>query len=201
MFKAFEYRLYPTRKQCGLLLRCLVESRHLYNEMLEASCSEYTTTGRFLSKYQLNQPVRGRGGEHVAATTVQTLVDPLDKMLRRHLFRKELGQRVGFGRFRGPNRWHSIQLRHYGKGRDAFLDIEGKRLRVPGKLGKAIEVKQHRPLEAVPKTAYLVLRAVRIHVCVSHGHVEDRDVNAVKSILRLGRSLQDRTWPVAACVS
>jgi putative transposase len=359
-----------------LLHRCLVESRRLYNEMLEASCSEYTMTGKFLFKHQLRQLFRGRGGDHVPATTVQALAARLDKTLRRYLCRNELGQRVGFPRFKGSNRWHSIQLRQYGKGRDAFLDIESKRLRVPGKLGKAIKVKQHRPLEGVPKTAHLVLRAdgkwyviiacdlgkeppkrdglavgldvgltffltdsngdtvenprpyrksqkrlrrkqrrmcrrkrgskrhrkaaravakthlkiarqrndflhkvtrryvdqyanivvenlhvaglvrnhhlaksindagwfkfvqileskaesagcrvvkvpapfttqicslcgkrvpkslsVRTHVCVSCGHVEDRDVNAAKNVLRLGRSLQERTWPVAACVS
>ncbi len=42
--------------------------------------------------------------------------------------------------------------------------------------------------------------SVRIHTCPC-GYVADRDVNAAKNILRLGRSLQDETWRVGACVS
>lgn len=45
----------------------------------------------------------------------------------------------------------------------------------------------------------------RIHRCQAEGcgYVADRDVNAAENILKLGlgRSLQDRTWPVTACVS
>jgi putative transposase len=40
----------------------------------------------------------------------------------------------------------------------------------------------------------------RTHVCPC-GYVADRDVNAALNILRLGRSLQDETWRVSACVS
>jgi putative transposase len=40
----------------------------------------------------------------------------------------------------------------------------------------------------------------RVHVCPC-GYVADRDVNAALNILRLGRSLQDETWRVGACVS
>ncbi len=34
VFRTFEYRLRPTRKQRRQLMACLAESRHLYNEML-----------------------------------------------------------------------------------------------------------------------------------------------------------------------
>ncbi len=137
----------------------MAESRHLYNEMLMASRSEYKATGKVLFKHQLTKLFKGRGGAHVPATTVQTLADRLDKALRRYLVSKKRGGTAGFPRFKSPNRWHSIHLRQYGKARDAFLDTEGRRLRVPGKLGRAIKIKQHRPLEGVPKSAYLVLRA------------------------------------------
>jgi putative transposase len=43
--------------------------------------------------------------------------------------------------------------------------------------------------------------SVRVHNCISCGYVADRDVNAAENILRLGRSLQDATWRVGACVS
>jgi putative transposase len=40
----------------------------------------------------------------------------------------------------------------------------------------------------------------RVHSC-SCGYLADRDVNAAENILRLGRSLQDKTQRVAAYVS
>jgi putative transposase len=138
-------------------MACLKESRHLYNEMLEQVADYYAETGRFLFKYSLSTRFRDRGGSHVPASTVQTLADRLDKALRRYIARKNLGKRAGFPRFKSANRWHSIHLRQYGKGRDVRL--ENGRLYVPGKLGKSIKTKQHRPLEGKPKTVYLVLGA------------------------------------------
>lgn len=157
MHKTYEYRLYPNRKQHRLLLSTLAGSRLIYNEMLEGVKSHYDATGKFLSRYELTRRFKGRGGEHVHQTTVQTLADRLDKALKRFFRRRELG--AGFPRFKSPNRWHSIQLRQYGRGRDVFLDPETKRLHVPRKLGSRLKVKQHRPLEGTPKTAHLVLRA------------------------------------------
>jgi putative transposase len=127
--------------------------------MLEMVKAHYEETGKFLSKYDLNMAFKGRGGECVPQTVVQTLSDRLGKALKRFFHRKELGCKVGFPRFKGANRWHSIQLRQYGSGRDAFLDPDTGRLRVPKKLGSRIKVKQHRSLEGEPKTAHLILRA------------------------------------------
>ncbi|MBA3473676.1 MAG: IS200/IS605 family element transposase accessory protein TnpB [Rubrobacter sp.] len=159
MMKTFEYRLYPTRVQRDQLLSCLQESRHLYNEMLEMVKAGYDETGKFLSRYDLTYRFKGRGGEHVPASTVQTLADRLDKALKRFFHRKELGCKTGFPRFKPANRWHSIQLRQYGSGRDVLLDPDTRRLRVPKKLGSRLKIKQHRPLEGTPKTAHLVYRA------------------------------------------
>jgi putative transposase len=162
MLKTFEYRLYPNRRQQESLMACLEESRRLYNAMLEQVKDYHAESGKFLSKYALTARFKRCGGEYVPATTVQTLADRLDKALRRCIARKELGQKVGFPRFKSANRWHSIHLRQYGKSRDVWLDDRagrGPRLRVPGKLGKTIKIRQHRPLEGVPKTVYLKLRA------------------------------------------
>jgi putative transposase len=159
MHKTFEYRLFPNRVQHGQLLSCLAESRRIYNEMLQVVKAHHDETGKFLSRYDLTYRFKGCGGEHVPQSTVQTLANRLDKALKRFLHHKELGQKVGFPRFKSPNRWHSIHLRQYGSGRDVYLNSETKRLHLPEKLGSRIKVKQHRPLEGTPKTAHLVLRA------------------------------------------
>jgi putative transposase len=159
MYETFEYRLFPNRSQHALLLSCLAESRLLYNEMLESVRSHYQSSGKFLSRYELMYHFKGRGDEHVPQSTVQTLADRLAKALKRFFHGRELGQKVGFPRFKSANRWHSIQLRQYGRGRDVYLDSDAGRLRVPKKLGGHLKVKQHRPLEGNPKTAHLVYRA------------------------------------------
>lgn len=131
----------------------------LYNEMLETVKAQYEEKGTFPSKYDLTAQFKGRGGEHVPATTVQTLADRLTKSLKRFLARKELAMKVGFPRFKKGNQWHSIQLRQYGISRDVWLDEDGKHLHVPAKLGKLLKIKLHRSIEGTPKTAHLVLRA------------------------------------------
>ena len=157
--KTFEYRLYPTKAQGKQLLNCLATSRHLYNEMLESLKAHYEATGKFLWKYGLCAAFKGRGGDTIPATTVQTLADRLDKALRRYLAFKVLGKPCGFPRFKSANRWHSIDLRQYGIGRDVYLEADNKHLHVPGKIGKSIKIKLHRPFQGVAKTAHLVLRA------------------------------------------
>jgi len=152
--------------------------------MLEMVKSHYDETGKFLSRHDLTYRFKGRGGEHVPQTTVQTLADRLDKALRRFFHRKELGHsKAGFPRFKSANRWHSVQLRQYGRGRDVYLDPETGRLRVPKKLGSRIKVKRHRPLEGTPRTAYLVLRAdghwYVLIVCDLGDTPEKRDGDAV----------------------
>ena len=156
--RTFEYRLYPDKQQHHLLMRCLVESRHLYNEMLAVMKQQYEQDGTFPSKYDLNMAFKGRGGESVPASTVQMLSDRLSKALKRFLAAKQNAiAGVGFPRFKTANRWHSIQLRQHQT--DFQLAADGKHLIVPKKLGTSIKIKLHRPLEGTPQTAHLVRRA------------------------------------------
>src|SRR5437588_1601022 len=128
--RTFEYRLFVKKDQSCLLMQCLHKSRLLYNEMLETMNQQYERDGTFPSKYDLTAQFKGRGGEHVPATTVQMLADRLTKALKRFLAAKEVGlPDVGFPRWKSPNRWHSIQLRQYGK--DVYLHEDKKHLIVP----------------------------------------------------------------------
>src|SRR6266498_2670273 len=155
--RTYEYRLFVNKRQSHLLLQCLRESRLIYNEMLETVKRQYEEKGTFPGKYDLTTQFKGCGGQHVPATTVQTLADRLSKALKRYLACKALAQPVGFPRFKGANRWHSLQLRQYGK--DVSLHEDKKHLIVPAKLGKSLKIKMHRLMEGTPKTVYLVLRA------------------------------------------
>jgi putative transposase len=153
--RTYEFRLYSNREQHRRLDACLYETRQLYNEMLECEKQHYQEAGTFLSKYDLTTLFKGRSGPYVPATTVQCLADRLSKALQNFLKHKDNGW--GFPRFKSGNQWHSIQLRQFAKGKDVWLD--GRLLRVPGKLGTAIKIKRHREIEGRPKTCYLVKRA------------------------------------------
>ncbi len=155
--RTFEYRLFVNRQQHHKLMECLKESRGIYNGMLATIKQQYGQEGTFPSKYDLEKAFKGQG-EHVPATTIQMLADRLTKSLKRFLAAKELGiPDVGFPRFKKPNRWHSIQLRQYGK--DGYLHEDNKHLIVPKKLGHCLKIKLHRPIEGTPKTVHLVHRA------------------------------------------
>ena len=155
--KTFEFRLYPNKEQARLLLACLRESHVMYNGMLETVKQQYEDEHTFPSKYELETAFKGQG-EHVPATTVQMLADRLSKSLKRFLAAKQHTiPGIGFPRFKQPNRWHSIQLRQYGK--DCYLHEDQKHLIVPKKLGHFLKIKLHRPIEGRPKTVHLVHRA------------------------------------------
>src|SRR6185312_965579 len=155
--RTYEYRLYPHKVQRTALMQCLMESRHLYNEMLTTVKQQYEDKGTFPTKYDLTALYKGRGGEHVPASTVQMLADRLSKALKRYLTGKALGLKCGFPRFKPPNRWHSIPLRQHKT--DFQIAPDGKHLFLPKKLGSCLKMKLHRPIEGMPKTAHLVLRA------------------------------------------
>src|SRR5437764_4800877 len=155
--RTYEYRLYPNKPQQQVLMQCLQESRMLYNEMLAIVKQQYEEKGTFPDKYELEKALKGQG-QHVPATTMQMLADRLSKSLKRFLAAKQQTlPGVGFPRFKKPHRWHSIQLRQYGK--DAYLHEDKKHLIVPKKLGHFLKINLHRPLEGTPKTVHLVLRA------------------------------------------
>jgi putative transposase len=155
--RTYEYRLYPNKPQQQVLMQCLQESRMLYNEMLAIVKQQYEEKGTFPDKYELEKAFKGQG-QHVPATTMQMLADRLSKSLKRFLAAKQQTlPGVGFPRFKKPHRWHSIQLRQYGK--DAYLHEDKKHLIVPKKLGHFLKINLHRPLEGTPKTVHLVLRA------------------------------------------
>src|SRR6266566_3260002 len=155
--RTFEFRLYPKKDQARLLMACLAESRAIYNGMLETVKAQYEQDEIFPSKYDLEATFKGQG-DHVPATTVQMLADRLSKSLTRFLAAKKHAiPGIGFPRFKQPNRWHSIQLRQYGK--DCYLHEDKKHLIVPKKIGHFLKIKLHRPIEGTPKTVHLVHRA------------------------------------------
>lgn len=163
--RTYEYRLYPNKNQSRLLMECLRESRAIYNQMVELSRGDYQANPQTFSLYGMHARFTGKAPQYVPASTVQMLADRLHKAWKRYEAKKALADRaIAEGqedkfkpRFKNALHWHSIQLRQFARGKDAWM--ENGRLRVPAKIGRSLKVKTHRPLEGTPKTAHLVLRA------------------------------------------
>ncbi len=78
--RTFEYRLFVNKEQHSKLMACLIESRGIYNAMLETVKAQYEQEQTFPSKYDLEAAFKGQGA-HVPATTVQMLADRLSKKI------------------------------------------------------------------------------------------------------------------------
>ena len=174
MRKAFEYRLYPTKKQQQVLLWTLARCRELYN----AALSEWKDAYQQYERTQLQS--NPETGQVIAATMVthkrvltvsyyeqkrdlpevkdireeyqdihsQVLQDVLLRLKRAFdgFFRRiKQGQDPGYPRFQGRNRYDSFT---YPDG--AGWKLEGDRLDLT-KIGSA-KVKLHRPIEGKIKT-------------------------------------------------
>ena len=150
--KTFEYRMRPNRGQAQQLMAVLMASRKLYNTGLEELIATYEATGKHLHLYE--QDTKHGKAEHPDLPAV--VVDTTLKRLHRacaHFFRGcREGRRVGFPRFKGGNRWDTIQLR------DAQHTLKGHYFHAPRQCGGKIRVNVHRPLQGTFKYARFVVR-------------------------------------------
>jgi putative transposase len=204
--RTFEYRLYHNRAQRQRLMACLIESRAIYNDMLAALKAQYTADGTFPSKYDLTATFKGRGGEAVPATAVQTLADRLSKALKRFLQIKDLGASVGFPRFKTAKHYaerysrvcvedlnitgmvknHHLARSIHDASWSAFLGILTDKAERAGHV--VIRVPARFTTQKCSRCGAYVQKSlgVRTHMCASCGYIADRDVNAAKNILRAG---------------
>src|SRR6266699_511668 len=182
MRKAFEYRLYPTKKQQQVLLWTLARCRELYN----AALSEWKDAYQQYERTQLQS--NPETGQVIAATMVthkrvltvsyyeqkrdlpevkdireeyqdihsQVLQDVLLRLKRAFdgFFRRiKQGQDPGYPRFQGRNRYNSFTYPQAG----GFSLTHDHRICF-SKIG-SIKLKLHRPLIGVPKTCTIKYEA------------------------------------------
>ena len=131
-----------------MLMACLTESRSIYNGMLETA----------------RAPVGARRDIYRAHMIWKRVYRPWCMFSCPHYIDASLSALqvpqtfscclrginipgMGFPRFKKPNRWHSVQLRQYGK--DCYLHEDKKHLIVPKKLGHFLKIKLHRPVGGI----------------------------------------------------
>ena len=162
MTRTFKYRLFPRRVERLTLDFILEQGRHLYNAALEQRIETYKTTEESLSypdQWAHFRDVRNANPETMGkmnATSVQQLLRRLDKSFKAFFRRIKAGETPGFPRFKGKNRFHSLEYRH-GDGCKLKTDKTGRAIFYVQNIG-AIKIKLHRPLPDGAKIKHVVLK-------------------------------------------
>ncbi|HEV2459276.1 MAG TPA: transposase [Ktedonobacterales bacterium] len=149
--KAFKYRLYPTAEQERTLAEMLETHRRLYNRALaerktaweerqesvsygmqSAHLKDERTTNAFLARTNFS--------------SCQATLRRLDRAFQAFFRRVKAGETPGYPRFKGRNRFDTVEFPSYGDG----CKLEGTLVYFQH-IGR-VKIKLHRPVEGTIKT-------------------------------------------------
>jgi len=149
--KAFKYRLYPTKEQEATLQETLERLRELYNAALQERKDAYKLQKKSITyNQQANQlpEIKEIRPEYkdIHSQVLQDTLRRVDKAMQNFFRRVKNGEKPGYPRFKGYNRFDSFTYPQVG----FALDAEGKHISL-SKIGN-IKVKLHRKIEGKMKT-------------------------------------------------
>jgi putative transposase len=164
--KTCKYKLKPTPQQEQELGRVLGLCRWLYNTALEQRITAWQRCRVSVSRYEQEaelKEIRAEFPEYAAihSHVLQDVLARLDKTYRAFFRRVKAGEKAGFPRYQGRNRWHSFTYKEFGNG--ATLD---NGFLVLSKIGR-VAVRWSRPVEGAPKTVTISREADGWYVCFS----------------------------------
>lgn len=166
MRKTFKYRLYPNQEAEKKLYFVLNRCRELYNAALSERRDAYRMAGKSISYYdqandlpEIKHEIRTEYKD-IAAHVLQDVLKRLDKAFQNFFRRVKNGEKPGYPRFQGRNRYDSFT---YPDG--AGWKIEEKHL-VLSKIGR-IKIMLHRPIEGKIKTVTIKREVDQWYVCFS----------------------------------
>src|SRR5258708_4476462 len=156
MMKAFKYRLYPTRNQREALQFILDRNRELYNAALEERREAWRMSRVSISyndqSAQLPEIKEIRPEyKEIYSQILQDTLKRVDKAFKNFFRRVKKGEKAGYPRFQGYDRYDSFCYPQIEKLKgNPTVRIENGRVVLP-KIGH-VKVKQHRPMEGKAKT-------------------------------------------------
>jgi putative transposase len=168
--KTYKEKLRPTPAQERALEVVLWRCRDLYNTALEQRIIAWQRARVSVSRYEQETELKYIRAEfpEYAAIHSHVLQDVLARLDRTYqaFFRRvqagaKRGEKAGFPRFKGRNRYHSFTFKEYGNG--ATLD---KGFLVLSKIGR-LRVHWSRPLEGTPKIVTISKEADGWYVAIS----------------------------------
>jgi putative transposase len=171
--KTYKEKLRPTPTQERALERTLWHCRTLYNAALEQRITAWQRCQVSLTRYQQEaelKAIRAELPEYAAihSHVLQDVLARLDKTYQAFFRRVANGERPGFPRFHGRDRYHSFTYKEYGNG--ARLDNGAL---VLAKCGR-ITVRWSRPIAGTIKTVTISKEADGWYVSFSCAQVPVR---------------------------
>jgi putative transposase len=164
--KSYKYKLKPTAEQARELGRVLGLCRSLYNTALEQRILAWQRLRVSVSRFQQEaelKDIRAAMPEYagIHSHVMQDVLARLEKTYQAFFRRVQVGEKPGFPRYQGRDRWHSFTYKEFGNG--ATLD---NGILVLARIGR-IAVRWSRPIEGVIKTVTISREADGWYVCFS----------------------------------
>jgi putative transposase len=164
--KTFKYKLLPTEEQEQTMAFVLRRCRELYNAALQERRDAWQKCRKSISCAHQSAELPGikdvrREYHDVHSQVLQSVLTRLDRAFQAFFRRVEKGEKPGYPRFQGANRYHSFTYKQFGNG--ATLD-NGYLVLV--KIGR-IAVRWSRPLEGAVKTVTIIHEADGWYCCFS----------------------------------
>jgi putative transposase len=168
--RTYQEKLKPTPQQERALEAILWRCRRLYNTALEQRITLWRQRGVSLTRYQQEAELKDLRAElpeyaSIHSHVLQDVLARLDKTYQAFFRRLSNGEKPGFPRFHGRDRYHSFAYKEYGNG--ARLD---NGCLVLSKIGR-IAVRWSRPVEGTIKTVTISKEADGWYVAFSCAEV------------------------------
>jgi putative transposase len=190
----YNYRLYPNMGQRAALAQAFGCARVVFNDGLRARQEAFAAGRPFLTDKELSArltaakatPERAWLGEVSAVVLQQALADlnAADRIFFASAAGQRKGPKVGPPRFRSrKDRRQAIRFTANAR----FKVLPGGKLRLP-KIGD-VTVRWSRELPSAPSSVTDGHKPLHVRqwACASCGTVHDRDLNAARNVLALGR--------------
>lgn len=164
MLKTYRYRLYPNKEQKQAIDNTIELCRYLYNCGLEHRIRAYRQYKTSVTAFQQINELPGIKEvfpeyQNVHSQVLQDVLRRLDKTFKAFFLRVKAGEKPGFPRFKGENRYHSFT---YPQPQENMIPVNGK-VYLP-KIGK-VKIKLHREILGKIKTATITRKNGKYYAC------------------------------------
>jgi putative transposase len=162
--KSFKYKLQPTPNQEQAMAFVVRRCRELYNAGLQERREAWQKCGvslNFAGQSAQLPEIKDVRSEYrdIHSQVLQDVLTRLDRAFQAFFRRVKAGEKPGYPRFQGSNRYNSFTYKQFGNG--ATLD---NGLLVLSKIGR-MAVRWSRPIEGTPKTVTISREADGWYVC------------------------------------
>ena len=162
--RTYKFKLDPTKEQREKIFTTLNLCRWLYNSGLEQRITAYKKQGESLSFYTQKKelPLLKKvlpEFKDVHSQVLQNVLDRLDKAYKAFFRRLKSGEKAGFPRFRGRNRYNSFTYPQSG------FHVSGRHVDL-SKIGN-LRIHKHRKIKGTMKTCTITHKNGQFYVSFS----------------------------------